>query len=829
MKFNPTGRITIPFMMIAALLLGISVANAQSKKVRPPVAGDGKYDTLPDNTVVPQNFYIERPTLNNAGFEWYVSGDDNHNAKVTVRFREVSTPEWREGLPLLRIQEEKIWGHEQRDVYETPNMFAGSIFGLEPATTYECEFTMTDPDGLIGVAKNTEKITTRTVPKPYKHGKIYHVYPLGYEGPREEPAFTGLNEAYYGYNGSGDWWLYSEPRVKPGDTILIHSGLYKGERYKYANPLGLDFHGTYVLTQDGTAERPITIKAAGDGEVIFDGEGNYRLFDVMAANHHYFEGLTIVNTEIAFYAGLKRVLGCSGLSVVNCKMDQVGQGVMTHWAKSNDFYIADNTMIGMHDRTRVHGWARLEDPAPITSYNAVKVYGQGHVVCHNYIAYYHDAITIDTHGRPEGGPGEHCASIDIYNNDIFVMADNFIEADGGAHNIRIYNNRGINVYHSALSGQPVFGGPAYYIRNIVHTTGDSLKFSARPAGLVVYNNTFCTETRPRQYSNGQFRNNLFMGYLPDQPTLASMSYTSYTSFDYNGYQMKPEAKPLFQWAQPTDRLQDFTMTSRGTKDGPGNGTQWFQSLETFSAATGQEKNGVMLDYDVFEGVEPLDPEDRSRVYTLEELDFRLRDGSAAVDAGCELPTLTNGYTGDAPDLGAYERGKPLPVYGPRFRTLFNGKTLKGWTNAGNANWRVEDGAITVDEGEAGLLVHEDTYENYELKLEFKAAKGCNSGVFLNTAEDPGDVGTDCYELNIADPANPFPTGSLVKRVKYEGAGETNTWRTFEIRIVDNRITVKLDGKHIVDHTTDAPTKGKLIGLQKNAGRVAFRNIQVRKL
>ena len=125
--------------------------------------------------------------------------------------------------------------------------------------------------------------------------------------------------------------------------------------------------------------------------------------------------------------------------------------------------------------------------------------------------------------------------------------------------------------------------------------------------------------------------------------------------------------PWFQWAQPTDRLQDFTLTSRGTKEGPGNGTQWFQSLEAFSAATGQEKHGVMLDYDVFEGVEPLDPKDRSRVYKLEELDFRLREGSAAVDAGCELPTLTDGFTGNAPDLGAYERGKPLPLYGPRLK------------------------------------------------------------------------------------------------------------------------------------------------------------------
>ena len=39
--------------------------------------------------------------------------------------------------------------------------------------------------------------------------------------------------------------------------------------------------------------------------------------------------------------------------------------------------------------------------------------------------------------------------------------------------------------------------------------------------------------------------------------------------------------------------------------------------------------------------------------------------AAAVDAGCELPTVTDGFVGDAPDLGAYELGKPLPLYGPR--------------------------------------------------------------------------------------------------------------------------------------------------------------------
>ena len=49
------------------------------------------------------------------------------------------------------------------------------------------------------------------------------------------------------------------------------------------------------------------------------------------------------------------------------------------------------------------------------------------------------------------------------------------------------------------------------------------------------------------------------------------------------------------------------------------------------------------------------------------VDLRLREGSAAVDAGVELPGITDGFTGRAPDLGAYEIGGAPVHYGPRER------------------------------------------------------------------------------------------------------------------------------------------------------------------
>ena len=56
-----------------------------------------------------------------------------------------------------------------------------------------------------------------------------------------------------------------------------------------------------------------------------------------------------------------------------------------------------------------------------------------------------------------------------------------------------------------------------------------------------------------------------------------------------------------------------------------------------------------------------------RLYKAEDLDFRLKPGSAAIDRGMALPNVTDGFTGAAPDLGALEVRQAPPVYGPRPR------------------------------------------------------------------------------------------------------------------------------------------------------------------
>ena len=248
-------------------------------------------------------FVVEPPTLINLGFEWFIEGDDNRNAAVAVSLSQAGRDaRGSEALPLLRLQGERINNGAQLDVV-APNMFAGSILDLEPDTAYEARFVLSDPDGVTGEAQKTVTVRTRPEPMPSAGGRVFHVYPPGFKGQKIEPSFEGLMCAYNLTCAGTDWATAGRPRVKPGDTILVHAGLYKYNRLEYTNDPSVNrtvpLDGTYYLTADGTAETPIVIKGAGDGEAIFDGNGNFALFDVRAADYTYFEGLTFRNSDIA--------------------------------------------------------------------------------------------------------------------------------------------------------------------------------------------------------------------------------------------------------------------------------------------------------------------------------------------------------------------------------------------------------------------------------------------------------------------------------------------------------------------------------------------------
>jgi hypothetical protein len=636
------------------------------------------------NKVKPGQFVSGDPTLICLGFEWNIEGDDNRNAAVAVQYRKKGTTTWKDALPLLRLQNEEAGGSFIRD-FVGPNMFAGSILDLEPDTEYECKFQMSDPDGVNGNKQKMVTVRTRPEPKPFAGGQILHVYPMDYKGAKAKQVFWGLVSAYRA--------------VEPGDTILIHAGVYQSDRTIYnatmRSGVGSDGFGTTRLTKSGTAEKPIVIKGAGDGDVIFDGGGCAMLFDVMGADYLHFEGLTFRNADVGIYTGVKNVMGSSGLTVKRCRFENVCMAIWGTYQASKNYCIADNVLIGRFNPkvlmgefggdfvpyNTLPGWP-LKINGPNGSYYGITVAGQGHVICYNRIENFWDGTCVDQGGSLSfpGKPGGPHANIDFYNNYYCNIYDNPVEVDTGTHNIRFMRNLCLNSGHAALSAQPIYGGPAYFIRNIVYHAPDrgAIKMYDRPAGVILYQNTFCSEVyagQPSANLNGRegasnlhFRNNLMLGESP-----ASMrnyrtnrdfggiyfmdTYTSYTTSDYDGFRPNEGYEAQFMWLSPAGgAVRDYKNPRE---------VHSFKTLQELCKALGQECHGIMVDYDIFENVKRADLKEFSRVYTRDELDFRLKPNAVAVDAGCVLPNVNDGFVGKAPDLGALELGLPLPIWGPR--------------------------------------------------------------------------------------------------------------------------------------------------------------------
>lgn len=193
--------------------------------------------------------------------------------------------------------------------------------------------------------------------------------------------------------------------------------------------------------------------------------------------------------------------------------------------------------------------------------------------------------------------------------------------------------------------------------------------------------------------------------------------------------------------------------------------------------------------------------------------------------------------------------------------LFNGKDLTGWEPSGKAEvWTVEDGMIVVKGGGGGWLFTKDTYENFDLTLDFKLPEMGNSGVALRAPRKKGDPAYQGMEIQLLDDRNYLDeskykglqqwqrTGSIYGVVppSKDATKPAGEWNTMRIVAQGPKIKIILNGETIVDanledhkdraeahegkpaHPGILRTHGHL-GLQSHDGRVEFKNIKIKKL
>jgi len=404
--------------------------------------------------------------------------------------------------------------------------------------------------------------------------------------------------------------------ASPGTVIVMASGSYTG----------------FTVNTSGTNVAPIVFRAEDPGTTVVNGD-----IRMDGRSNIFIEGLTV--------NGMVKFNDASAIVVRGCTVITDTDGIVSTGGGVSNAYIADNVVIGSSVWTNESVGANGANLG-----EGIQLTGPGNVIVHNYVRGFRDSIST-----LEGSRAHNQVSIDIMNNDIEIGADDAIEADFTMGNTRVMRNRISNSF-VGISGQPTLGGPAYYIRNVMYNVVYSpFKLHRGSIGDVALHNTVVKSGdafavyASDPWARALFRNNLFIGGTGGGT--------------YGGFGNGSGRVAQLSGAENTCDLNYDGWGSIGTGNFSGNiGGNSFSSLSGMRSSS-TETNAIQVDMSIFAApvVFPSDgpfPE-------LPVADLRLAAGSVAQDAGQILPNINNDYTGTAPDLGAYEIGDSLPVYGPR--------------------------------------------------------------------------------------------------------------------------------------------------------------------
>jgi parallel beta-helix repeat protein len=588
--------------------------------------------------------------------------DPDRTAVATVEYRTGGQP-YRAGFPLSRISDTR---------------FVGSLFWLEPGTSYDVRVSFSDPDGdplngssVEGTASTRGEIT---IPSPTKS---YYVSPGGsgtactlgapcsldeglnqaqpgdevvlrggvyYEGeiwlPRsgtagapivirghtgETAILDGADPATFTWNAYGSGVYYTTVNVESPHVVLAD-----GERlFPYEN-LGnlqtLSRGNTPGLYADGTT---LYVHLAGDADPnsATMAVARYNCAFEVAQDFVYFVDLTFRHYGQGDYAKAIYINDGSDNLVQGCTFasNDLGIGIKRDSSRN---VIQDNEF---YDTIFDWPWADIKELGGLedggVAFYAYPFSGRGTVIRRNT---FHD--DFDGFGACPEAIDAVTNETDVYENVIYNMGDDGMETDGQCSNVRIWSN----TFHDVLMGislAPVYDGPVYAIRNLIYRTGvgnndytgSPFKFnvggSEESGPMYLFHNT----------ADAALPGN--NGLYIKEPGSWAMIYARNNVWAGTVY-----AVENYNAAQPVD--MDYGDLWNGQS---GDLVRWdgvnYATLAGFSTATGQESHGVE--------VEPGFADAAGGDYTLDP-------ASDLIDAGVTIPGINDYYVGSAPDIGAYE-------------------------------------------------------------------------------------------------------------------------------------------------------------------------------
>ena len=613
-----------------------------------------------------------------------ITGDDNRNANAELQWRPTGGGAFRGGHPLTRVD---------------ATHFVGSLFWLTPGSQYEIQVQLFDPDGLVGSPAATATLNTRSDILVEPAGRVLYVSPAGNDAsPGTDPALP-LRSIQRGANLS-----------QPGDLILIQPGIYRESVTVPRSGTGTQpivFRGSapgVILDgADGAIAAGVSWTATGSGaysytpgfptgHVVSDQGRLYRYGSVSTLQGlgagppggFYSDGATLYvkfadgsspadrTVHVARFEDGFSLNGVSNIRIENLEIRHYGAGdygkgvylrysssvavrrCRIHDVEAAGVWIKGGEMNLVEDNeiwdTSIFAWPwglSKGSSAENTGVLFTDDVGRGNVIRRNTIHGTFNGIGPCGSSAPAAGVTNET---DVYENVLSQHTDDGMEPEGYCSNVRFWRNT-IRDVHMVFAVAPAAPGPTYFVRNVGYRFGNTrtsqqdgytasaLKINSgypTPVGpLFLYHNTFATDAPGTDA----------MALLnPGASTFLRSRNNAMAATRYALYKVNPV---LLDWSW------DDLYTTDPSRFVSWQGTR-YQALGDLQAATGQELQGLAVD-----------PGFRD----LAGGDLTLSAGSALIDRGVLIPGINDEFSGQAPDIGAFEyspdAGRPSSPTGLR--------------------------------------------------------------------------------------------------------------------------------------------------------------------
>ena len=181
-----------------------------------------------------------------------------------------------------------------------------------------------------------------------------------------------------------------------------------------------------------------------------------------------------------------------------------------------------------------------------------------------------------------------------------------------------------------------------------------------------------------------------------------------------------------------------------------------------------------------------------------------------------------------------------------FEALFDGKSLdSGWEHKGN--WKVEDGVVTR-EGKGGSLVYKAKKipDDFELRFQWKVAKGSNSGVYYRPGQYEYQILDNSVHNDGKNPRTSAASLYFCMAPSHDATKPVGEWNEGRVVCKGTIIQHWLNGKKVIhfDYSDSKwkfnidileqrgaklPARGAHLSLQDHGDPVWYRAIKLRSL